>query len=115
LRKITRITDPSGGVTAFGYDGSLNLTSQTDPLGRVTKFNYDNNGNVTATTDANGQATQTAYELNFKAHDGIVWVKKCWKTKHLMRYLPVCLEREAASGATRLSHRTARDSRLPRD
>ncbi|PIR15332.1 MAG: hypothetical protein COV48_14935, partial [Elusimicrobia bacterium CG11_big_fil_rev_8_21_14_0_20_64_6] len=37
-KKIAKITDPSGGVTTFGYDANLNLISRTDPLGRVKKL-----------------------------------------------------------------------------
>jgi RHS repeat-associated protein len=65
LSKVTRITDPAGGVTAFTYDANLNVATQTDPLGRVTHYTYDANGNVTTTQDPASGVTHAAYNTTF--------------------------------------------------
>lgn len=39
--RIYRMTDPSGGLTQYGYDGSSNLVSVTWPDGYVRRYVYD--------------------------------------------------------------------------
>ena len=46
------MTDPLGGVTAYQYDASGNLTQQTDALGHVTIYTYDANSNKLSETKA---------------------------------------------------------------
>lgn len=41
LGRIYRMTDPSGGLTQYGYDGSSNLVSVTWPDGYVRRYVYD--------------------------------------------------------------------------
>ncbi len=65
LKKLAKMTDPSGGVTSYAYDANLNLTSQTDPLGRVTTYAYDAQGNVTRTDDPAGGSVLATYNSTF--------------------------------------------------
>ena len=60
-KKIWRITDPAGLVTAFAYDGE-ELESITDPAGRVTQFEIDASGDLVTIT--NPDLTERYFEYD---------------------------------------------------
>ncbi|MBI3323585.1 MAG: DUF1080 domain-containing protein [Candidatus Omnitrophica bacterium] len=60
--RLTRMTDPKGQVTRYGYDARGRLTQVIDPLGSVTRYEYDQTTHVTSITDANGRVTRFAYD-----------------------------------------------------
>ena len=41
MNHVTQVTDPIGGVTAYGYDNSGRLASVTDALTHATTYGYD--------------------------------------------------------------------------
>jgi RHS repeat-associated protein len=61
---LTGISDPSGRIYSFVYDGNGHLLSVTDPLQRKIQFGYDTNGVLTSTTDAAGKVTSYNYDSN---------------------------------------------------
>ena len=50
------MTDPLGGVAAFGYNGDGRLATMTDPVGTVTRYGYNADGQLVQEdmTDSNG-------------------------------------------------------------
>lgn len=52
---LTKIIDPTGGVTLFELDDSGNVTQQIDPNGDVTSYVYDSAGGNLGRVDASGQ------------------------------------------------------------
>jgi RHS repeat-associated protein len=64
MNRLTRTTDPSGGVTEIAYcevcpDGLIG--SITDPLGKLVERHYDERGNLIAVVDPNGHTTRMIY------------------------------------------------------
>ncbi|MFD3739086.1 RHS repeat-associated core domain-containing protein [Streptomyces sp. NPDC058629] len=60
--RVSAITDPARSLTTITYD-KLNQPSKViDPLGHSTSFGYDDNGNLTTLTDARNNATTWAYD-----------------------------------------------------
>jgi RHS repeat-associated protein len=55
-------TDGNGKPTSFTYDGYGNKTKETDPLGNSTQYGYDNLGQTTYMTDSLGIATKYNYD-----------------------------------------------------
>lgn len=53
---LTAITDPEGGITAFGYDEAGNLESVIDPEGNETTFEHDARGNLLTEVSPRGNA-----------------------------------------------------------
>jgi YD repeat-containing protein len=53
---LTQVTDPTGGITIYGYDNAGNQSSTSQPLGggvtATTGTTYDTDGRVATTTDA---------------------------------------------------------------
>ena len=83
LDRLSRTTDPAGGVTSFGYDASDNLISVTDPRSLTTLYayngfdeissqlspdtgatanTYDSAGNLRTVTDARGAVSTFTYD-----------------------------------------------------
>ncbi|MFM0045947.1 DUF6531 domain-containing protein [Paraburkholderia sediminicola] len=62
LGRIYRMTDPSGGLTQYGYDGSSNLVSVTWPDGYVRRYVYDDSrfkNALTGVVDESGSRIAT--------------------------------------------------------
>ena len=68
LGNLTNITDASGNVRNFTYDGlSRELTAQdlhaaTDTTFGIWNYSYDDQGNLASTTDAKGQTILHTYD-----------------------------------------------------
>ena len=82
--RVTSLTDPTGAVSTYQYDGNGNLTAVTDPRGnqttvmyggfglpssitdaahQTTTFQYDSSANLTSYQDPLGNTTMIAYDL----------------------------------------------------
>jgi len=59
--KVTSVTDPTGRVSTYGYNGD-NLSSFTDARGKTTTYTYDANGYLTRITDPKANPTKFAYD-----------------------------------------------------
>ncbi len=60
--RINRMTDPSGGLTQYGYDANNNLVSVTWPDGYVRRYIYDDSGfknSLTGVIDESGSRIST--------------------------------------------------------
>jgi YD repeat-containing protein len=53
--RLTQVTDPNTGVTAYAYDGTGNLLTVTDAKNQVTTFAYDGRNRLLSTTDPLGK------------------------------------------------------------
>jgi len=62
FNQVTKLTDPLGRMTTFGYDALGNLTSITNALNQTTTFSYDGFGQLTSTTDALGHTRRLEYD-----------------------------------------------------
>ncbi len=64
----TKVTDPLGLSTVYGYDGQGQLTDISAPavngVSQVVHFYYDAKGNVSHVTDARGLDTAYSYDAN---------------------------------------------------
>ncbi|MEC4175291.1 RHS repeat-associated core domain-containing protein [Adlercreutzia sp. R7] len=54
----TKVTQPSGAQTAYGYDDDGNLVQVTDALGRITKYAYDAEGGLVSIQSPSGAVEQ---------------------------------------------------------
>lgn len=64
LNRITAITDPAGGRTAYTYDQRTGkVSSITDPAGNQRTFIYNDAGELTEETDIRGNTTRYEYNL----------------------------------------------------
>jgi RHS repeat-associated protein len=61
-RRLTKIIDPLGQETLFGYNRSGKLTSLTDPKGYITSWTYDVQGRPTTKQYADTSTVTYAYE-----------------------------------------------------
>ena len=61
--RVTDITDPSGQVTRFIYQGNT-LASIIDPSGRETLFAYDSTGALVEVTEPDAETTMFTYDDN---------------------------------------------------
>ncbi len=63
--RLSRIFNPDGSYTEYGYDPNGNITSVVDSQGRTVSYSHDSR-NVLAgmTEDAGGIAAQTSYEYD---------------------------------------------------
>lgn len=64
-RLLREVRDPTGGITRYGWDASLNQVSMTDANGNSTSWYYDSKGNVTLARDAVGSTVFYEYEPTF--------------------------------------------------
>lgn len=62
-KKVSRITNPLGNITAFTYSGKS--TSITDPNGNVSKADFSTNNILQAFYNANGYKEIFQYDQNF--------------------------------------------------
>lgn len=61
----TKVIDPKGNATTYGYNLLNQLIQVTDALLGVTGYGYDSNGNRTSVTNANNKTTTYGYnEIN---------------------------------------------------
>ena len=51
MNRLISVTDPLGGVTAFGYDPNGNLLSVTDARSSVTSYTYTSMDRLASRTD----------------------------------------------------------------
>lgn len=58
--RITRITDPAGGVLQYAYDAAGDLVTFTDRDSHVTTFTYDASHHMLTMTDPNGKEVLSA-------------------------------------------------------
>lgn len=61
-RRLTKIVDPLGHQTLFGYNPINELTSLTDPNGNTTTWTYDVEGRLTSKQYADTSTVAYAYE-----------------------------------------------------
>ncbi len=54
---VTKLTDPNGHETTYGYDGEGNLTSEVDPNKDEATWGYDKKHNVIGETTPEGETT----------------------------------------------------------
>jgi len=70
------LTDPSGGITTYGYDANANLTSVTYPDSSIRQYHYENatlKNALTGITDERGVRYITySYDANGKAVGEVV-------------------------------------------
>ncbi|MFD3998918.1 DUF6531 domain-containing protein [Streptomyces sp. NPDC058583] len=52
--RLTKATDPAGGITKYAYTAAGRLETVTDPRGSVTKYGYDAAGNQDSVTFPDG-------------------------------------------------------------
>ena len=64
MNKVTKITNPFGGVTTFTYSVAGDLLSETDALGKTKEYGYDAYGNRVSVKDAKGNETTYIYDAN---------------------------------------------------
>ncbi len=57
----TRITDPLGHATSFGWDHRSRLLRRTDPLGRTTSYEYTEHDDLSAVVRADGTRSEVSY------------------------------------------------------
>jgi RHS repeat-associated protein/uncharacterized repeat protein (TIGR01451 family) len=60
--RLTKVVDPLGGATSFGYDAAGRRISTGDANQRETHFAYDVRNRLTQTTYADGSTTKQTYD-----------------------------------------------------
>ncbi|MDP3619652.1 MAG: hypothetical protein Q8R63_07645, partial [Ramlibacter sp.] len=60
--QLLAVTDGSGGVTRYSYDGLGRLKTSTDAMGRTTTTAYDDAGARSTVTQLNGMTTTSAWD-----------------------------------------------------
>jgi RHS repeat-associated protein len=64
IERLTRITDPSGRIYQYGYNGNGQLTSYTDPANKVTTYTYNGAGMLSRITHPKGNQTRFTYDAD---------------------------------------------------
>jgi RHS repeat-associated protein len=57
-----KVTEPTGGITEYAYDGNGNLEEKTNANGHTTKYTYDADNELTKTEKPNGDLVETGYD-----------------------------------------------------
>ncbi|MDQ2738187.1 MAG: DUF6531 domain-containing protein [Actinomycetota bacterium] len=64
--RITGLTDPSGRMVTYGYDGSGNLTSTRDYDGHSTTYQYDSSNRLTRIVTAANHIVDLGYDTAYR-------------------------------------------------
>jgi RHS repeat-associated protein len=83
----TKITDPLGHATEYGYDGNGNLTSITDAKGHTTRYTYDADNERTKVERPNGATLESGYDAGGRI------TSQTDANRHTTRYVRNLLER----------------------
>jgi len=60
---LTRVTDPNGNATTYGFDDFGRMRRRGSPVTGTTANTYDEAGNVLTSVDGNGAMTTRTYDL----------------------------------------------------
>ncbi len=58
----SRIEDPRGGISTYGYDDNGNLLTYTDAAGDTYQYSYDQSGNLTEIVNPLGEVDKLTYD-----------------------------------------------------
>jgi len=62
LNRLTRVTDPNGGITQTSYNAINSITSVTDPNGHTTDYTYNAFGDLLQTDSPDSGTTTYTYD-----------------------------------------------------